>query len=443
MSNILIEANNISKIYGMDILLKRGTNFHALCQVDFILEEGDFVSVMGPSGSGKSTLLNCLSSLDAVSKGSVKLFGKNVTSLSDEELSEFRYSKLGFIFQNHNLISTLSIFDNIATPAMLGEQSANQLGNKVVELARKLNIEHILSKKPGECSGGEKQRAAIARALINNPKILICDEPTGNLDSQNSHEVLSILSDLNKKEGTSIILVTHDNMIASYAKTFMYLRDGSIKSVLKRNNAGQVDFFNEIVKITTKDSLLKLFSGDQHVSTNEPSKVINTTDRESAIHRQDFTSAAYLQRQTVYAIFPSKEPVSDEAEHYQNVTIDEQTLEFKNVANEYVVINMNDIRSIVISLGTEFRNFGLFSEYMYYVHLDITVKEGTHKLKLKNRNDLTPLFTLFNDLRIPMEDPIGIQKIYKEHPDYLDRHRYLQRNYKKIAKEFNLNTPKT
>lgn len=442
MSNILIEASNISKIYGMDYLLKRGNNFYALCQVDFVLEEGDFVSVMGPSGSGKSTLLNCLSSLDTVSKGTVKLFGKNITSLSDEELSEFRYTKLGFIFQNHNLISTLSIFDNIATPAMLGEKNAEEIGNRVVELAKQLNIEHLLSKKPSECSGGEKQRAAIARALINNPKILICDEPTGNLDSQNSHEVLSILSDLNRREGTSIILVTHDNMIASYAKTFMYLRDGAIKSVLKRNDADQVEFFNEIVKITTKDSLLKIFSGDTP-SPDGTSKVVDTTSKESAINRQDFKSSALLQRQTVYAIFPSDEPVSDEAEHYRNVNINEKTIEFKNISNEYIVIEMNKITSIAISLCARFRSFGLFSEYMYYVDLNISINDVTHKLELKNRNDLTPLFTLFNNQHIPLEDPIEIQRIYKEHPDYLDRHRYLQRRYKEMAKKFNLDFPRT
>ena len=214
---------------------------------------------MGPSGSGKSTLLNCLSTLDEVSSGAVKIFNRFVGEMNDAELSDYRNRYLGFIFQNHNLVPSLSVFDNIATPLILNEVSPQEIKERVNEIGERLNISHTLYKKPNECSGGERQRVAIARAIVTKPKIVVCDEPTGNLDSKNSHEVLEILRELNQ-QGTSIILVTHDNMIASYAKKFLYLRDGQIINRIDCQNGSQVDFFNEIVKITTQDSLLKLFN---------------------------------------------------------------------------------------------------------------------------------------------------------------------------------------
>lgn len=258
MSNILIEANSISKVYDADVYLKRGMNYYALSNVDFIVEEGDFIAVMGPSGSGKSTLLNCISSLDKVTSGNISLLGKPVRAMKDDDLSDFRRKYLGFIFQNHNLVSSLSIFDNIATPLILSKNDVNDTYQRINEIAKTLKIEHILQKKPNECSGGERQRAAIARAIVTKPKLIICDEPTGNLDSENSHEVLSLLSQLNK-QGIAIVVVTHDSMIASYAKKFMYLRDGTVKTVINRNNASQEEFYNAIVKITTQDTLLKKF----------------------------------------------------------------------------------------------------------------------------------------------------------------------------------------
>lgn len=258
MSNILIEAYKISKVYDEDLYLKRGYNFQALSNVDFIVEEGDFISVMGPSGSGKSTLLNCISSLDEVTTGRIYFLGELISGMKDNDLSEFRRKNIGFIFQNHNLISSLSILDNIAVPLILAKNDIDDTYDRINKIAKKLRIDHILQKKPFECSGGEKQRAAIARAVISNPKIIICDEPTGNLDSENSHEVLSLLSDLNK-EGIAIVVVTHDSMIASYSKKFMYLRDGSIRTIINRNDASQEEFYNSIIKITTQDSLLKKF----------------------------------------------------------------------------------------------------------------------------------------------------------------------------------------
>lgn len=258
MLNILIEASNISRVYDPDLFLKRGKNFYALDNVNFLLEEGDFTAIMGPSGSGKSTLLNCLSTLDKVTSGHILLDGVDMTTLNKDQLCEFRYKTLGFIFQDHNLIPYLTVFDNIATPALLGKQNAKELRQRVIQLAQDLEISELLDKYPQECSGGECQRVAIARALINNPKVIFCDEPTGNLDSKNSHKVLSILSKLNK-QGTSIILVTHDPMIASYAKTLMYLYDGGIKTAIRRNDASQIEFFKTISEVTMEDSLLNEF----------------------------------------------------------------------------------------------------------------------------------------------------------------------------------------
>lgn len=259
MSNILIEANNLAKIYDQDLYLKRGINFYAMHNVSLLVESGDFIAIMGPSGSGKSTLLNCISSLDKVTSGSIKLLGKEVSTMKENELSDFRRKYLGFIFQNHNLISSLSIYDNIASPLILNNYSITEIDNRIKEIAKQLKIEDILYKKPSECSGGQRQRAAIARAMVTKPKILICDEPTGNLDSENSYEVLTLLERLNK-DGTAIILVTHDNMVASYAKKLMYLRDGTIHTVINRNDASQMDFYQAIIDITIKDSILKRFS---------------------------------------------------------------------------------------------------------------------------------------------------------------------------------------
>ncbi len=259
MSNILIEANNITKVYDPDIFFKRGKNFYALDNVNFLLEKGDFTCIMGPSGSGKSTLLNCLSTLDFITSGHILLLGKDITTLTKNELCQFRYESLGFVFQNHNLIPYLSVFDNIAAPAILGKQDSKVLHQKICNLAEDLQIKELLDKFPNECSGGECQRIAIARALINDPDIIFCDEPTGNLDSKNSHKVLNILSKLNK-QGTTILLVTHDPMIASYGKDLTYLYDGGVKTVIHRNNNSQIDFFKKISEVTTQDSLLHEFS---------------------------------------------------------------------------------------------------------------------------------------------------------------------------------------
>lgn len=428
MSNILIEANNISKIYDPDIFFKRGTNFRALNMIDFTLKEHDFVAIMGPSGSGKSTLLNCLSTLDQVSSGVVKIGGENVLNLNDVKLSTFRYQHLGFVFQNHNLIDSLSIFDNIATPIMLTKTNPKEIIKRVQELARTLNIAHLLNRKPDECSGGEKQRAAIARALINEPDILICDEPTGNLDSKNSHELLSLLKDLNQ-QGTTIVLVTHDSMIASYAKKLIYLQDGMIKQILERNNSSQREFFNEIINIITKDSLLELFD------ESFDDKVIENGQKSSVI-KSDVVYNGKQVREAVYLVL-SDQQLTLEERKCRLLYVDSQKIEYDNIFHDHVLFQLQDIDEITIGLVAVFKMVGIFSEYIYRTTLKIRVNDQIIDLKLENNDDLSPFFDLLNKNKIKINDPANIIGIYRQYPDNLLRHRYLQRQYKRFKKLYN------
>lgn len=428
MSNILIEANNISKIYDPDIFFKRGTNFRALNMIDFTLKEHDFVAIMGPSGSGKSTLLNCLSTLDQVSSGVVKIGGENVLNLNDVKLSTFRYQHLGFVFQNHNLIDSLSIFDNIATPIMLTKTNPKEIIKRVQELARTLNITHLLNRKPDECSGGEKQRVAIARALINEPDILICDEPTGNLDSKNSHELLSLLKDLNQ-QGTTIVLVTHDSMIASYAKKLIYLQDGMIKQILERNNSSQREFFNEIINIITKDSLLELFD------ESFDDKVIENGQKSSVI-KSDVVYNGKQVREAVYLVL-SDQQLTLEERKCRLLYVDSQKIEYDNIFHDHVLFQLQDIDEITIGLVAVFKMVGIFSEYIYRTTLKIRVNDQIIDLKLENNDDLSPFFDLLNKNKIKINDPANIIGIYRQYPDNLLRHRYLQRQYKRFKKLYN------
>lgn len=470
MSNILITANNISKIYDQDILLKRGANFFALRNVDFILEEGDFVSVMGPSGSGKSTLLNCLSTLDTVSSGTIKILDRYVGDMGDSALSEYRNRYLGFIFQNHNLVPSLSIFDNIATPLILNEVSPDEIKKSVNEISNRLDINHILYKKPNECSGGERQRVAIARAMVNKPKILVCDEPTGNLDSKNSHEVLEVLRELND-QGTSIILVTHDNMIASYAKKFMYLRDGQIINTIDRNNATQVDFFNEIVKVTTKDSLLKLFNpqddntvaalsnkadneNDKNIvplesevkvmeANNIESKDLSNNDIEEMKVVEIEPKKATKTRKIVYAIFAGIEFDERTALRNRVLNFDKDFIHFRISNQEEVKIPYTDIDKVKISMCSRSIISAPMPEFRFYIDLDIVTKDSeVHRFEVNNQNHTLNLFDTLEKHQLVIEDPYGIMELYRQKPDDLLRHRYFLYNFKKIAKKYNLDNPR-
>lgn len=243
-------AKNVTKIYGV------GTKnpYTALKNVSLEMEEGEFICVMGPSGAGKSTFINNLSTIDLPTKGFVYINGKEVRQMSEREIGRFRYENLGFIFQEFNLLDSLTIFENIAVPLTLAGKKKKDIQESVNQIAKKLGVEMILNKYPSECSGGQRQRAAICRALVTKPKLIVADEPTGNLDSKNSHELLSLFRDLNVNSGVSILMVTHDPKIASYSSKLLYIKDGVIDETIERQNMSQKEYFYKIVDINSTES---------------------------------------------------------------------------------------------------------------------------------------------------------------------------------------------
>ncbi len=208
---------------------------------------------MGPSGSGKSTFINNISTIDMPTSGLVYINGVEIRTMSSNEIGKFRYQNLGFIFQDFNLLDTHTLYENIAMPLSLAKVKSKDISKRVQAIAESMNIEHLLSKYPRECSGGQKQRAAICRALIGNPKIIIADEPTGNLDSINSQELLSILKQLNEEQKVTIIMVSHDAMIASYSSRLIYIKDGIIEETLVRGQLSQEEYFQKIIELNSKE----------------------------------------------------------------------------------------------------------------------------------------------------------------------------------------------
>lgn len=247
MKNI-ITAKDIIKVYGDE------NKTRVLNNVSLEVNEGDFICIMGPSGSGKSTFLNVLSTVDRPSKGVVKINNQNVYKMTESRVGEFRYENIGFIFQDFNLIESMTIRENISVPLMLAGVKAKEIRERTDDIAKSLDIFETLDKFPNECSGGQRQRAAAARALVTNPKLIVADEPTGSLDTKNSHELLKILEERNIKNGTAILMVTHDSMIASYSRKLIFLRDGKIDEQLERGELTQKEFFYKIVDIASKES---------------------------------------------------------------------------------------------------------------------------------------------------------------------------------------------
>ncbi len=249
----VLNAENVKKIYG----LYDEQKVEALKGINLDMVEGEFVCIMGPSGSGKSTLLNVMSTIDLPTKGFVHINGTNVNGMTEYELGQFRYKNLGFIFQEFHLIDSLTIFENIAIPLSLANVNKAEIKERVEAMAKQLNIEMTLQKKPRECSGGQRQRVAIARALVTNPKLIVADEPTGNLDSQNSHELLSIFRRLNKEQGVTILMVTHDATIASYSTKMLRIKDGEIEVELAADGMNQKEYFYKIVEANSQESQLQ------------------------------------------------------------------------------------------------------------------------------------------------------------------------------------------
>ena len=220
----ILKIDNIEKYYG-----NKSNMTKAIDGISFDVEAGEFVAIMGASGSGKTTLLNCVSTIDKVSSGHIYVGGKDITTLKGNKLNAFRREELGFIFQDFNLLDTLTAYENVALALSIQNVSAKQIDEKVRAVAKQLEIESVLKKYPYQMSGGQKQRVASARAIITDPKLVLADEPTGALDYNTSKEILKLIEDVNKKYGNTIIMVTHNEAIKNMADHVIKLRDGAVR----------------------------------------------------------------------------------------------------------------------------------------------------------------------------------------------------------------------
>lgn len=240
----MLQVQNIEKYYG-----SKNNVTKALDRVSFDVEAGEFLAIMGASGSGKTTLLNCISTIDAISAGKILLDGVSVADLSEHELAKFRRERLGFVFQDFNLLDTLTIEENIGLALSLNHQDPGTVQNQVREVAGKLGITDILTKFPYQVSGGQKQRVACARAMVAGQSLLLADEPTGALDSKASKNLLEIMTTMNQDMGATILMVTHDAYSASYAKRVLFLKDGRVFNELLRGERGRPVFYHEILDV--------------------------------------------------------------------------------------------------------------------------------------------------------------------------------------------------
>ena len=241
----ILSVNKVTKIFAGGSVAVR-----ALQNVSFDVEKGEFVAVMGPSGSGKSTLLNVISTIETLSGGDITVDGQSIINRSDNEIAAFRRDKLGFIFQEYNLLDTLTIAENIVLPLNLKNVKAAKTAERLAEVAEKLGLKDQLCKFPYELSGGQRQRAACARAVISDPAIILADEPTGALDSKNSRNLMELFTMMNTELGSTILMVTHDAAVASYAKRVIFLNDGSIYTEIYKGERSRTEFRHEIVRIT-------------------------------------------------------------------------------------------------------------------------------------------------------------------------------------------------
>ena len=245
MSNVL-EVKNIEKYYGNKSNLTK-----AIDGISFNVGEGEFVGIMGASGSGKTTLLNCISTIDRVTAGKIIINNQDITKLKGNKLNKFRREELGFIFQDFNLLDTLTAYENIALALTIQKVNSKEIDKKVKEIAQKLEISEILNKYPYQISGGQKQRVASARAIITNPKMVLADEPTGALDSKSARQLLETFEHLNQKLGATILMVTHDAFTASYAERIIFIKDGKIFNELIKGEDTRKQFFEKIIEVQT------------------------------------------------------------------------------------------------------------------------------------------------------------------------------------------------
>lgn len=251
----MLEVKNLSKIYEGKI------PYQALKDIDLNIEKGEFVGIMGPSGSGKSTLLNTIATIDEPTTGEITIEGSNPHKLSRNDLAKFRRQQLGFVFQDFNLLHTLTVEENIVLPLTLDKKPVKEMKQKVKSISETLGIKEILKKRTYEISGGQAQRVAVARAMIHDPKLVLADEPTGNLDSKSSKDVMELLTRLNQEEAATMLLVTHDAQAASYCDRVIFIRDGKLYTEIHQGDSRQV-FFQKII-----DTLSLLGGNDNDFSS--------------------------------------------------------------------------------------------------------------------------------------------------------------------------------
>ena len=242
----VLEVKNIEKYYGNKSNLTK-----AIDNIRFDVNQGEFVGIMGASGSGKTTLLNCISTIDRVTAGKIIINDQDITKLKGNKLNKFRREELGFIFQDFNLLDTLTAYENIALALTIQRVNPREIDKRVKEISKKLGIEDVLNKYPYQVSGGQKQRIASARAIITNPKLVLADEPTGALDSKSARQLLENFEYLNQKMNATILMVTHDAFTASYAERILFIKDGKIFNELIKGNDTRKQFFEKIIEVVT------------------------------------------------------------------------------------------------------------------------------------------------------------------------------------------------
>ena len=251
----ILKLEHIQKYYG-----NGGNITKAIKDISFSVEPGEFLGIMGASGSGKTTLLNGISTIDTVSAGHIYLEGTDITEIKPKSLARFRRENLGFVFQDFNLLDTLTISENIALALSINKTPAKDVEPRILDIAGKLNIRDILDKYPYQVSGGQKQRCACDRAIVNNPKLLLADEPTGALDSHSSQMLLSTIQNIHEELGATILMVTHDPFTASYANRILFLQDGEILTELRKGRDSRRAFFDKILHVLTM-----IGGGESHV----------------------------------------------------------------------------------------------------------------------------------------------------------------------------------
>lgn len=240
----VLEVAHLEKVYGA-----LGNVTRALNDVSFTVNRGEFVGIMGASGSGKSTLLNCVSTIDSATSGTIRINGQDVTRMKQAKLSQFRREELGFIFQDSNLLDTLTARENIALPLTIARTNSEEISTRVQDVAARLSISQVLDKYPYQMSGGQQQRVAAARALVTDPTMIMADEPTGALDSKSARLLLESLEALNRRLRATVLMVTHDSFAASYTSRVLFIRDGKIFTELRRGDTDRREFFDRIMEV--------------------------------------------------------------------------------------------------------------------------------------------------------------------------------------------------